>query len=64
LRIALLASQNQQANALAAAGLPASFADSDATMAAHNAIEPALAAADQADDALSTLIKVHLQRPA
>jgi hypothetical protein len=56
-----LARQNQRANAHAAAGLPASFADSDATMAARSAIEPALAAADRADDALSALIKVHLK---
>jgi hypothetical protein len=56
-----LAGQNQHANAQVSAGLLANFADSDATMAAFNAIGPAVVAADQADDALAALIKAHLQ---
>ncbi|HTZ30141.1 MAG TPA: hypothetical protein VMC83_39475 [Streptosporangiaceae bacterium] len=56
-----LADQNRFANAQAAAGQPASFASSDATMAAFDAIKPALEAANHADDALSAVISAHLE---
>ncbi len=55
-----LADQNRLANEHAAAGLPAHFASTEATMGAFFAIAPAVVAADQADDALATLIKAHL----
>jgi len=56
-----LADQNRQANAQAAVGLPANFVSSETTMAAFNAIEPALEAANQADDTLAALITAHLE---
>jgi hypothetical protein len=55
-----LADQNRLANEHAAAGLPAHFASTEATMEAFFAIAPAVAAADQAEDALATLIKEQL----
>lgn len=57
-----LADQNRLANEQAAAGLPARFASTQATMDAFAAIAPAVVSADQADDALATLIKAHLGR--
>jgi hypothetical protein len=56
-----LADQNRRANESAAAGLPAQFASSDATMDAFYAIGPAVIAADRADDVLAALIKEHLE---
>jgi hypothetical protein len=57
-----LADQNRLANEHAAARLPAHFASTEATMGAFFAIAPAVVAADQADDALATLIKARLGR--
>jgi hypothetical protein len=55
-----LADQNRLANEQAAAGLPAHFASTQATLDAFFAIAPAVVAADQADDALAILINAHL----
>jgi hypothetical protein len=56
-----LAGQNRLANVQAAAGQPANFASSDGTMAAFDAIKPALEAANHADDGLSAVISAHLE---